>query len=132
MVISSAENKIKIAIVGAGPGGLAAAINLLRLPFVDLSVYDQTRELREVGAVRIVFQLTPVLLLNTPRQGISIQQNTWRLLQLLGAAEQIEQYVSRGDGSKVAGEQRSVTVRLVLSYHDIELTSFMPQERSHR
>ncbi|WVQ82944.1 hypothetical protein IAT38_005080 [Cryptococcus sp. DSM 104549] len=81
--------RVKIAIIGAGPGGLASAINLRRLPFVDLSVYDQASELREIGA------------------GISINQNTWRHLQLLGAAEAIEQYSRRGDGSKVDGEQRN-------------------------
>ncbi|WVQ72196.1 hypothetical protein IAR50_001742 [Cryptococcus sp. DSM 104548] len=83
------HDKTKVAVIGAGPGGLAATINLLRLPFVELSVFDQATELREVGA------------------GISINQNTWRHLQLLGAAESIEQYTKRGDGTKIAGEQRN-------------------------
>ncbi|ODN73690.1 hypothetical protein L202_07235 [Cryptococcus amylolentus CBS 6039] len=83
------QDKLRIAVIGAGPGGLAATINLLRLPFVELSVFDQATELREVGA------------------GISINQNTWRHLQLLGAAEAIEQYTKRGDGTKIAGEQRN-------------------------
>ncbi|ODN86831.1 salicylate hydroxylase [Cryptococcus wingfieldii CBS 7118] len=83
------QDKLRIAVIGAGPGGLAATINLLRLPFVELSVFDQATELREVGA------------------GISINQNTWRHLQLLGAAEAIEQYTKRGDGTKIALEQRN-------------------------
>jgi threonine dehydrogenase-like Zn-dependent dehydrogenase len=50
--MATANTKIlKVAIVGAGPGGLAAAILLSRLPFVELSVFEQARELREVGAV---------------------------------------------------------------------------------
>jgi salicylate hydroxylase len=50
--MSSANAKVlKVAIVGAGPGGLAAAILLSKLPFVELSVFEQARELREVGAV---------------------------------------------------------------------------------
>ena len=80
MTIAPSRPRIRIAIIGAGPGGLAATINLLRLPFVDLSVYDQASALREIGA------------------GISINQNTWRLLKLLGAAEQIEQHSKRVDG----------------------------------
>ena len=44
---------LRIAVVGAGPGGLATAIHLLRLKVVELSVFDQARELREVGAVSV-------------------------------------------------------------------------------
>ncbi|WWD22597.1 hypothetical protein CI109_107090 [Kwoniella shandongensis] len=83
------REKVKVGIIGAGPGGLAAAINFLRIPFVDLSVFDQATELREVGA------------------GISINENTWRHLRLLGAADKIEQYTKRGDSSKIDGEHRN-------------------------
>ncbi|KAK6904624.1 hypothetical protein I203_105440 [Kwoniella mangroviensis CBS 8507] len=48
--------KIKVAVIGTGPGGLAAIINLLRLPFVELSAYDQASELREVGAGIIIMR----------------------------------------------------------------------------
>ncbi|WVF67004.1 hypothetical protein IAT40_001747 [Kwoniella sp. CBS 6097] len=89
MTIAVPENRIKVAVVGTGPGGLAAIINLRRLPYIDLSAFDQARELREVGA------------------GISINENTWRHLKLLGADEKLEQYTNRGDGSKVDGEQRN-------------------------
>ncbi|WVQ94612.1 hypothetical protein IAU59_001692 [Kwoniella sp. CBS 9459] len=89
MTIAVPENKIRIAVIGTGPGGLAAIINLQRLPYVDLSAFDQAKELREVGA------------------GISINENTWRHLKLLGVAEKLEQYTDRGDGSKVDGEQRN-------------------------
>jgi salicylate hydroxylase len=39
-------------------------------------------------------------------QGISINENTWRLLGYLGAAKEIEQVSNRGDGTKVDMEQR--------------------------
>ncbi|KAJ4485602.1 FAD/NAD-P-binding domain-containing protein [Lentinula aciculospora] len=40
----------RIAIVGAGIGGLTAAITLRRLPNVDVEVFEQAQTLREVGA----------------------------------------------------------------------------------
>ena len=47
----STKLPLKVAIVGAGPGGLAATIHFRRLENVEVSVYDGARELREVGAV---------------------------------------------------------------------------------
>lgn len=63
--------KLRVAIIGAGPAGLGAAIEFAKLPFVELRVYEQARELREVGA------------------GISIQQNTWRMLDLFGVYDNV-------------------------------------------
>lgn len=65
--------KIKVAVIGAGPAGLGAAIEFQKLPFVNLQVYEQAKELREVGA------------------GISIQRNTWRMLDALGVYDNIDQ-----------------------------------------
>ncbi|WWC57515.1 uncharacterized protein I303_100047 [Kwoniella dejecticola CBS 10117] len=109
------EEKIKIAVIGTGPGGLAAIIHLLRLPFVQLSAFDQATELREVGA------------------GISINQNTWRHLNLLGAADAIEQVSLRGDGSKVDHEQRNgLTGELIAqSFQKVE-TDAPPRSRIER
>ena len=45
------RRSIRIAIVGAGPAGLAAIIHLSRTPQVDLSVFEGAKELKEVGAV---------------------------------------------------------------------------------
>ncbi|KAL1744868.1 hypothetical protein HDZ31DRAFT_63673 [Schizophyllum fasciatum] len=92
---------LRIAVVGAGPGGLATAIHLLRLKDVELSVFDQARELREVGA------------------GISLNENTWRLLQDLGAADKLEQFVKRGANGKIAMEHRNGRTGALLSraYH---------------
>ncbi|KAJ3717278.1 FAD/NAD-P-binding domain-containing protein [Lentinula guzmanii] len=40
----------RIAIIGAGIGGLSAAISLRRLPNVDVHIFEQAQALREVGA----------------------------------------------------------------------------------
>lgn len=45
--------KLNVAIVGAGPGGLATIIHFQRIPDVQLSVFDGAKELREVGAVSV-------------------------------------------------------------------------------
>ncbi|KAI0761074.1 FAD/NAD-P-binding domain-containing protein [Trametes elegans] len=89
MTVSLSPEPLRVAIVGAGPGGLAAAIQLARLKDISLSVFDQARELREVGA------------------GISLNENTWRLLQDLGAADRIEQYVERAVEGKLLVEHRN-------------------------
>lgn len=60
---------LKVAIVGGGPGGLATAIALSKIPSVEVTVYEQASLLREVGA------------------GISIGTNTWNVLTLLGVAD---------------------------------------------
>ena len=48
---------------------MGAAIALSALPNVQVSLYEQARELREIGA------------------GIQIGFNCWKVLELLGAAE---------------------------------------------
>lgn len=45
------QSPLKVAIVGAGPGGLAAAIQISRLPDIELSLFEAAKELREIGAV---------------------------------------------------------------------------------
>ncbi|KAK6066752.1 Chaperone protein DnaK [Seiridium cupressi] len=60
---------LKVAIVGGGPGGLATAIALSKIPNVEITVYEQASLLREVGA------------------GISVGTNTWNVLSLLGVAD---------------------------------------------
>ncbi|KJK62592.1 hypothetical protein P875_00095223 [Aspergillus parasiticus SU-1] len=77
--------KLRVAIIGAGPAGLGAAIEFQKLPFVDLRIYEQARELREVGA------------------GISIQRNTWRMLDALGVYDNIDPSAifSAADGHSV-------------------------------
>ncbi|WWC57474.1 uncharacterized protein I303_100006 [Kwoniella dejecticola CBS 10117] len=91
------EKRLNIAIVGAGPGGLAAFIHFRRLPNVDLSVFDAAKELKEVGA------------------GIGLNENTWRHLQLMGVADQIEQYTDRADGTAIDVENRNGTTGKLIS-----------------
>lgn len=72
MVISEGERRpLRVAIIGAGPAGLALAIALSRLPFASYQIYEKGDTVKEIGA------------------GISIQGNTWRVLQKLGAAKNI-------------------------------------------
>lgn len=66
---------LRVAIIGGGPGGLAAAISLSALPNIEISIYEQARELREIGA------------------GIQIGYNCWRVLELLGAAGDVKGHV---------------------------------------
>ncbi|OKL63795.1 hypothetical protein UA08_00756 [Talaromyces atroroseus] len=65
------QQKLRVAIIGAGPAGLGAAIEFGKLPFVDFRIYDQATVLREVGT------------------GISIQPNTWRMLDVMDASRNI-------------------------------------------
>lgn len=69
MAIDDAYPSLNIAIVGGGPGGLATAVALQQIPSVEVTLYEQAKVLREVGA------------------GISIGQNTWNVLELLGVAD---------------------------------------------
>ncbi|PPJ57741.1 hypothetical protein CBER1_00021 [Cercospora berteroae] len=71
MAIDPEYPLLRIAIVGAGPGGLATAIALQQIPNVEVTIYEQSKVLREVGA------------------GISIGQNTWNVLELLGVADDL-------------------------------------------
>lgn len=62
---------LRVAIVGGGPGGLATAIALSKIPNVDVKLYEQASILREVGA------------------GINIGTNSWNVLGLLGVADSL-------------------------------------------
>jgi salicylate hydroxylase len=69
MTVDAPIPKLNVAIVGGGPGGLATAIALSKVPNVDVTLYEQAAVLREVGA------------------GINIGTNTWNVLELLGVAD---------------------------------------------
>jgi salicylate hydroxylase len=75
-------NKSSVLIAGAGIGGLAMALSLLRRG-IDCNVFEQASELREVGA------------------GLWISMNGVRVLQDLGLTEQVEQ-------NCIAAERRSI------------------------
>ncbi len=71
---------LRIAIVGAGIGGLAAAL-FLRRAGLHATVYEQAAELRDVGA------------------GIVISPNMVRPLALLGLAERLPEFAVRLDAA---------------------------------
>ena len=71
MTVDASSKPLRVAIVGGGPGGLATAIALAKIPNVEVTIYEQAKVLREVGA------------------GISIGQNTWNVLELLGVADSL-------------------------------------------
>ncbi|KAL7622391.1 hypothetical protein AAE478_007895 [Parahypoxylon ruwenzoriense] len=65
------SGKLKVAIIGGGPAGLAAAIELGKLDFIDWKLYEKKPVISEIGT------------------GITIQRNTWRMLELMGAAQHL-------------------------------------------
>lgn len=62
---------LRVAIIGGGPGGLATAIALSKIPNVKAHIYEKDAVLREVGA------------------GINIGPNSWNVLGLLGVADSL-------------------------------------------
>lgn len=73
---------MRIAIVGAGIGGLTAAIALLRRGF-EVEVYEQAPELKEVGA------------------GLQLAANANRVLSDLGLLEQVVAISSEPEGKEI-------------------------------
>jgi salicylate hydroxylase len=65
------DKRLSIAVIGGGIGGTAAAVTLLQAGF-DVQVYEQTRDLREVGA------------------GIMLTPNALRLLRHMGLSEPLD------------------------------------------
>ena len=75
--------RFKVAIIGGGPGGLGAAIELSNLPFVQWDLYEKKPQISETGG------------------GISLQLHTWKLLEHKGTAANI----APDDYFRAAGEQ---------------------------
>jgi len=76
------KERLEVAIIGGGPGGLSASIALSRLPFVDWHLYEKRPEFSEIGG------------------GFSLQPQTWKLLERMGAATNLasEDYFRSPDG----------------------------------
>jgi salicylate hydroxylase len=66
------SSRLRVAIIGAGPAGLGAAIEFAKLRFVEWNLYEQATAIREIGA------------------SISVQPSTWRMLEVMGAAENLK------------------------------------------
>ncbi len=73
---------LKVLIAGAGLGGLAAALALLQRG-MDVEVYEQAAELREVGA------------------GVQISANGSRVLHALGIAAAVEREACEASGKEI-------------------------------
>ena len=84
------QQPLKVAIIGGGPGGLGAAIEFDKLSFVDWTLYEKKPEISETGG------------------GISLQRHTWRMLELNGAAKNIQPNDFFRAAGRLSGEQRSV------------------------
>ncbi len=86
---------MRIAVIGAGIGGLTAALTLLRSGF-EVEVFEQATELREVGA------------------GVQISPNATRILHRLGLEEPLRRFgvrplagvIRRWDDGRVISRQR--------------------------
>ncbi|KAI9154965.1 Salicylate hydroxylase [Paramyrothecium foliicola] len=70
------NGKVHIAIIGAGIAGLAAAISLKDHPGIDVQIYEQASELREVGA------------------SIALGPNGLRTLQRLGVDNALDESIA--------------------------------------
>lgn len=78
----SSRRRLKVAIIGGGPGGLGAAIALGKLPFVDWTLYEKKPAISETGG------------------GISLQRHTWKMLEWNGTAHYIgENDIFRSTGA---------------------------------
>ncbi|KAE8149802.1 hypothetical protein BDV25DRAFT_172659 [Aspergillus avenaceus] len=69
------HEKIKVIIAGAGIAGLTLAIALRRLPYIEVEVFEQATELREIGA------------------SIAISPNGLRSLERLGVLNALEEAI---------------------------------------
>jgi salicylate hydroxylase len=85
---------LRVGIVGGGPGGLSTAIALSKLPNIEVTIYEQARELREVGA------------------GINISYNGWKVLELLDSAAAVRGHVQDGITQRYVYPYPHVTSRL--------------------
>ncbi|TVY51379.1 Salicylate hydroxylase [Lachnellula cervina] len=107
--------RLRVAIIGGGPAGLGAAIEFATLPFVDWNLYEQASEIREIGA------------------GISVQPTTWRLLEHLGAAENLKSndFYRAADGHSVQ-HRNGRTGELLVSHPQKDIPKAHLHARTHR
>ncbi|UDD65260.1 hypothetical protein AFCA_012451 [Aspergillus flavus] len=70
------QEKVKVIIAGAGIAGLSVAVALRRLPYIDVELFEQATELREIGA------------------SIAISPNGLRSLEKLGVLNALDEDVA--------------------------------------
>ncbi|PIG85712.1 monooxygenase [Aspergillus arachidicola] len=70
------QEKVKIIIAGAGIAGLSVAVALRRLPYIEVELFEQATELREIGA------------------SIAISPNGLRSLEKLGVLNALDEDVA--------------------------------------
>lgn len=63
--------QLRVAIIGGGPAGLAAAIEMAKRSYIDWKLYEKKDEISEIG------------------NGLTIQRNTWRMMERMGAARHL-------------------------------------------
>ena len=66
------ESKLKVAIIGTGPAGLGAAIEVSKKSFIEWRIYEKKLEVSEIG------------------NGLTIQRNTWKMLEHMNAAQHLK------------------------------------------
>ena len=104
MSVGKCKRRLKVAIIGGGPGGLGAAVALARLPFVDWDLYEKKAGISETGG------------------GVSLQPHTWRLLELNNISRHIFSDDFFRPSDKATEQRRSVSTRRIRSVVEQLLT----------
>ncbi|ERS98318.1 hypothetical protein HMPREF1624_05102 [Sporothrix schenckii ATCC 58251] len=110
--------QIRVAVIGGGPAGLGVAIELGRLPFVDWHLYEKKNVISEYSS------------------GLTIQRNTWRMLEHLGAAKHLRTSdIFRPANGHITQHRDGRTGDLVLAAETKGTTTTAPHHqpcRAHR
>lgn len=110
--------QLKVAIIGGGPAGLGVAIELARLSFVDWHLYEKKSVISEYSS------------------GLTIQRNTWRMLEHLGAAKHLRKSdIFRPTNGHITQHRDGRTGDLVLAADTKGSTTTAPHHqpcRAHR
>uniref|UniRef100_A0A0W0FYG3 FAD-binding domain-containing protein n=1 Tax=Moniliophthora roreri TaxID=221103 RepID=A0A0W0FYG3_MONRR len=104
----TSNSRLKVAICGAGIGGLTCALALSKFPDIEIDVYESAGKLAEIGA------------------GIGLFPRPWKIIRALGLEQDLlrvtEQEVT--DGPASGTEKATSLVKVVIS------TSWLPTARS--
>lgn len=114
--LSPPTPSLKVAIIGGGPAGLGTAIALSKVPGVEWTLYEKKPEISEIG------------------NGISIQPNTWRMLEKLGASRHLttDHFFRPKDGHYLAHRNGRTGVLKHLVEKDDSIPPHRLHARAHR